>query len=41
VNALFFGSKKMSQLVIPWATFTHPEVSHVGLYETDLEEQGT
>jgi len=29
-NALFFGRKKASQLVIPWATYTSPEVAHVG-----------
>ena len=30
-NALFFGRKKASDLVIPWATFTDPEVAHVGM----------
>lgn len=30
-NALFFGRKKASQLVIPWTTYTDPEVAHVGL----------
>ncbi|MEO6401443.1 MAG: FAD-dependent oxidoreductase, partial [Vicinamibacteria bacterium] len=30
-NALFFGRKKASALVIPWATYTEPEVAHVGL----------
>ena len=33
-NALFavgpFGKKKASELVIPWATYTTPEVAHVG-----------
>ncbi len=29
-NALFFGRKKASALVIPWATYTSPEVAHVG-----------
>jgi pyruvate/2-oxoglutarate dehydrogenase complex dihydrolipoamide dehydrogenase (E3) component len=29
-NALFFGRKKWSNLVIPWCTFTSPEVAHVG-----------
>ena len=32
-NALFFGSGKMSSLLIPWVTYTDPEVAHVGLYE--------
>ena len=35
-NALFFGRDKFSQLIIPWATYTDPEVAHVGLYEKDL-----
>ena len=30
-NALFFGNKKVSDLVIPWATYTDPEVAHVGI----------
>jgi pyruvate/2-oxoglutarate dehydrogenase complex dihydrolipoamide dehydrogenase (E3) component len=29
-NALVFPSKKASSLVIPWATYTYPEVAHVG-----------
>lgn len=39
-NALFFGRDKVSSLLIPWATYTEPEVAHVGLYERDLEERG-
>jgi len=38
-NAMFFGRSKVSSLVIPWATFTFPEVAHVGLYESDLNER--
>ena len=38
-NALFFGRDKFSNLIIPWATYTEPEVAHVGLYERDLQEQ--
>ena len=30
-NALFFGRKKASSLLIPWCTYTTPEVAHVGL----------
>ncbi len=33
-NALFFGRKKASALVIPWCTYTDPEIAHVGTYET-------
>ncbi|MDX2185236.1 MAG: mercuric reductase [Gemmatimonadaceae bacterium] len=29
-NALFFGRKRASDLVIPWATYTSPEVAQVG-----------
>lgn len=39
-NALFFGRAKASALVMPWCTFTDPEVAHVGLYEKDAHEQG-
>lgn len=39
-NALFFGRDKFSDLLIPWATYTEPEVAHVGLYEKDLSERG-
>ena len=31
-NALFFGRKKLSSLVMPWCTYTDPEIAHVGLY---------
>ena len=40
-NALFFGSGRFSGLLIPWATYTEPEVAHVGLYEHDLIAKGT
>lgn len=39
-NALFFGRSKASRLVMPWCTFTDPEVAHVGMYEKDAQEQG-
>eukprot|EP00536_Pseudo-nitzschia_multiseries_P002632 jgi/Psemu1/317943/estExt_fgenesh1_pm.C_350017 len=39
-NALFFGKGKMSDLLIPYATFTSPEISSVGLYGKDLDELG-
>lgn len=38
-NSLFFGRDKVSDLLVPWATYTDPEVAHVGLYEKDLQEQ--
>jgi pyruvate/2-oxoglutarate dehydrogenase complex dihydrolipoamide dehydrogenase (E3) component len=39
-NALFFGRKRASTLVIPWCTYTDPEVAHVGMYEEDTRRQG-
>ena len=38
-NALFYGRDKFSNLIIPWATYTEPEVAHAGLYEKDLLDQ--
>ena len=42
VNALFgsFRKFKVDYSVIPWATFTDPEVARVGLNEQDAKEQG-
>jgi pyruvate/2-oxoglutarate dehydrogenase complex dihydrolipoamide dehydrogenase (E3) component len=39
-NALFFGRVKASDLVIPWCTYTDPEVAHVGLYEAEAKARG-
>ncbi|WP_240732135.1 mercuric reductase [Geobacter sp. FeAm09] len=39
-NALFMGRQKASGLVIPWCTYTDPEIAHVGLYERDAREKG-
>lgn len=39
-NAFFFGRGKASSLVIPWCTFTDPEVAHVGLYEDEARKRG-
>lgn len=38
-NGLFFGREKISDLLVPWATYTDPEVAHVGLYERDMVER--
>ena len=38
-NALFFPTKKLSSLVMPWCTYTDPEVAHVGLYPEQAREQ--
>ena len=39
-NALFAPTKKLSSLVMPWCTYTDPEVAHVGLYEHAAHAQG-
>jgi pyruvate/2-oxoglutarate dehydrogenase complex dihydrolipoamide dehydrogenase (E3) component len=39
-NALFFGRAKASSLIIPWCTFTDPEVAHVGMYESEAKDAG-
>lgn len=39
-NALFFGRKRASALVMPWCTYTSPEVAHVGMYEADARAAG-
>ena len=42
VNALFgrFWKFKVDYSVIPWATFTEPEVARVGLNEQEAKEKG-
>lgn len=39
-NALFLGRAKASSLVIPWCTYTDPEVAHVGLYDDEARRLG-
>jgi pyruvate/2-oxoglutarate dehydrogenase complex dihydrolipoamide dehydrogenase (E3) component len=39
-NALFFGRARASALVMPWCTYTDPELAHVGLYEHEAQERG-
>ena len=40
-NALFPGAKKkVSNLIIPWATYTDPEVAHVVLYDWEAAQAG-
>ncbi len=43
-NTLFspfgLGRYKLSGLVMPWVTFTDPEIAHVGMYEKDAQEMG-
>lgn len=40
-NALFKGRKTSTSLVIPWCTYTSPEIAHVGLYEGQAKEKGS
>ena len=39
-NALFLGRRKASALTIPWATYTSPELAHVGLTEKEANAKG-
>ncbi len=43
-NALFsfgpLGKQRLSRLVMPWCTYTDPEIAHVGLYERDAQQLG-
>jgi pyruvate/2-oxoglutarate dehydrogenase complex dihydrolipoamide dehydrogenase (E3) component len=43
-NTLFapfgLGRSKLSDLVMPWVTYTDPEVAHVGMYEHQAKDQG-
>ena len=39
-NAFFFGRKKVSELKMPWCTYTDPEIAHVGLYAHEAEAKG-
>jgi pyruvate/2-oxoglutarate dehydrogenase complex dihydrolipoamide dehydrogenase (E3) component len=43
-NTLFspfgFGKSKLSDLVMPWVTYTDPEIAHVGLYPKEALAQG-
>jgi pyruvate/2-oxoglutarate dehydrogenase complex dihydrolipoamide dehydrogenase (E3) component len=43
-NALFapfgLGKSKLSDLIMPWVTYTSPEVAHVGLYEVQANAKG-
>lgn len=39
-NTLFLGRQKSSALVVPWCTYTDPEIAHVGMYEGDAKAKG-
>jgi len=44
-NALFphpfgLGYANVDSLIMPWCTFTEPEIAHVGMYEKDAQQKG-
>jgi pyruvate/2-oxoglutarate dehydrogenase complex dihydrolipoamide dehydrogenase (E3) component len=43
-NTLFspfgLGRYKLSSLVMPWVTYTDPEIAHVGMYEQQAQQKG-
>ncbi len=39
-NALFKARQTVSSLVVPWCTYTDPEVAHVGMNEHDAGKEG-
>jgi pyruvate/2-oxoglutarate dehydrogenase complex dihydrolipoamide dehydrogenase (E3) component len=39
-NTLFLARQSTSTLVVPWCTYTDPEVAHVGMYEKDANDKG-
>ena len=36
-NALFFGGADRRTFILPWSTYTDPEIAHVGQYPHQLE----
>ncbi len=39
-NALFGGRERMDELVVPWCTYTDPEIAHVGLHVREANRRG-
>jgi pyruvate/2-oxoglutarate dehydrogenase complex dihydrolipoamide dehydrogenase (E3) component len=39
-NALFFGRARAGRLVMPWCTYTSPEVAHVGMTAEEARRAG-
>ncbi len=39
-NALFYGRARASDLIIPWATYTDPELARVGLSYREAKDRG-
>ena len=41
VRNMFLGdTSRLSSLLIPWCTYTEPEIAHVGKYEAELATEG-
>ena len=38
-NALSRGRERLSELLVPWCTYTDPEIAHVGLYVREAQER--
>jgi len=38
-NALFMGRRKISALIVPWCTYTSPELAQIGLTENEAAQQ--
>ena len=39
-NALFLARRKATDLIMPWCTYTDPEIAHAGYYEKDARAAG-
>jgi pyruvate/2-oxoglutarate dehydrogenase complex dihydrolipoamide dehydrogenase (E3) component len=39
-NAFFLGRRRTADLIMPWCTYTDPELAHVGLSARDAEARG-
>ena len=39
-NALFFAENDRTKILLPWCTYTEPEIAHVGKYPRELEAEG-
>lgn len=39
-NALLAGRERLSERIVPWCTYTDPEIAHVGLYVREANARG-
>ena len=39
-NSLFMARRKVTDLVMPWCTYTDPEIAHAGYYEKNARAAG-